>query len=322
MLIDIEAISNYISYNEPLSKHTTFKVGGSADIFVSPPPPLLSFAAEKIIPYATQNGIPLFILGGGSNVVFSDSGFKGIVLASTLSNNESTLVMPPQNINLPPDCVTQNGECLTFASAVPSDTAARKAQELALCGLEFMCGLPGTIGGAVRMNARCFDTSVSDRIVRVQILDEKLQKVWVPFTSADWDYKKSPFQKDNILILQAEFKLEKGNKETIQNKMNGFLAERECRGHFRFPSAGSVFKNNREHGKPAGKIIEDLGLRGTQIGGAQIAPWHGNFIINTGSARAADIAALVQIVQRQALQKMGLILETEIVFAPGNTSVA
>ncbi|GMO47497.1 MAG: UDP-N-acetylmuramate dehydrogenase [Termitinemataceae bacterium] len=288
----------YVLYNEPLSKHTTFKVGGNAQIFIQPSACDFVEAAKQVMRYANDNKASLFVLGGGSNVVFSDKGFNGIVLDTTLYTKEPLV----------------DGDKATFLSGVQSDAASKAACKLSLSGLEFLSSLPGTIGGAVRMNARCFDHSVSDLIESVEILNEKGECVSVPFNSSDWDYKKSPFQKDNIIILSASFKLQNGIQNEIRQKMESYSIEREKKGHFLLPSAGSVFKNNRGHGKPAGQIIDELGLKGKEIGGARIAPWHGNFIVNSGGATSRDIKALVTLAHSRAKEKLGIDLEPEIIF--------
>ncbi|GMO31385.1 MAG: UDP-N-acetylmuramate dehydrogenase [Termitinemataceae bacterium] len=300
MNISNESFSKYILYNEPLSKHTTFKVGGPAQYYIHAPLSDFVDVCANVMRYTKENNIPLFVLGGGANIVFADTGFKGIVLDTTANT-----MQPEQNENY-----------LTFLSGTKSSDASCYARSLSLSGLEFLNGLPGTIGGAVRMNARCFEHSVSDKIVQVEILDETQKRICIPFNAPDWDYKKSPFQKDNIIILSAKFKLEQKDKTAITQEMDLFLQQRESKGHFRYPSAGSVFKNNRSLGKSAGQIIDELGLRGIQIGGAQIAPWHGNFIINLGGASSADIAALVTLAKENAQTKLGITLEPEIIFVP------
>ncbi|GHV82740.1 hypothetical protein AGMMS50212_00800 [Spirochaetia bacterium] len=286
---------------KPMSRHTTFMVGGNADIYVRPPPELFLDSADRILRYAKDNYVPLFILGGGANLVVSDKGIRGIVFDTSEWSGFA-------------EDYAQNNR-LVLRSGTLSDTAADIAADKGLSGLEFLAGLPGTIGGAVWMNARCWDKSVSDIIESVEILDEHFNRVIVPFNKDEWDYKKSPFQKRKVLILSVRFLLQQGDKESIFKLCRSYRNEREKKGHFRYPSAGSVFKNNHNFGKPSGKIIEDLGLRGTQIGGAKIADWHGNFIVNTGGAKASDIRALVEMVQKKAREELNIDLECEIIFA-------
>ncbi|MDR1256262.1 MAG: UDP-N-acetylmuramate dehydrogenase, partial [Spirochaetaceae bacterium] len=182
-------------------------------------------------------------------------------------------------------------------------------------GLEDFAGLPGTIGGAVWMNARCFGSQISDILAGTTILDERLETAYIPAETGGFGYKKSPFQGRDVALIAAALSLRPGDTAVIAEKTAARRAEREEKGHFRLPSAGSVFKNNAEHGKPAGKIIEELGLRGEKSGGAMIAPWHGNFIVNSGGAAADDVKRLITMAEEKALQTFGIRLEREIILA-------
>jgi UDP-N-acetylmuramate dehydrogenase len=164
------------------------------------------------------------------------------------------------------------------------------------------------------MNARCYEKSVSDVLVETEILDEDGRRLWLPFKAEDFGYKQSPFQKRKVLILGARFALNRRDVTEIRREMAGHRQDREQKGHYKAPSAGSAFKNNRDFGAPTGKIIDELGLRGLSAGGAQIAPWHGNIIINTGNATAADIRTLVNIIQEKVKKARGFDLEPEILF--------
>jgi UDP-N-acetylmuramate dehydrogenase len=164
------------------------------------------------------------------------------------------------------------------------------------------------------MNARAYEKSVSGALLETEILDESLVPRGVPFRAGDFGYKKSPFQGRDILILSARFALERRPPPEIRREIEDHRRDRETRGHYRFPSAGSAFKNNRAFGKPAGKIIDELGLRGFSVGGARVAPWHGNFIINTGNASAGDIRALTETIAARVRAARGLDLEPEILF--------
>jgi UDP-N-acetylmuramate dehydrogenase len=164
------------------------------------------------------------------------------------------------------------------------------------------------------MNARCYEKSVSDALIETEILDESLNRIILPFRAEEYGYKKSPFQDRNVLILSAKVSVRNGESQAILRQMKMYREDREAKGHYRFPSAGSAFKNNRAFGKPTGKIIDELGLKGLARGGAMIAPWHGNLIINTGGARAADIKALVEDAALQVKNRLGIELEPEIRF--------
>jgi UDP-N-acetylmuramate dehydrogenase len=203
---------------------------------------------------------------------------------------------------------------MEIRSGTAADEAAAAAAAAGLGGLEFLAGMPGTIGGAVWMNARCYERSVSDPLLETEILDESLNRVWVPLREGAFSYKKSPFQDRDVLILSARFVLKPRGQAEIRREMAEHRRDREAKGHYRFPSAGSAFKNDRSFGKPTGKLIDELGLRGLSAGGAQVAPWHGNIIINTGNAAAGDIRILTEKVAARVKAATGFVLEPEIRF--------
>jgi UDP-N-acetylmuramate dehydrogenase len=298
--------SGEICSDEPMAAHTTFKVGGPADLWVRPVGDCFPGFAAALLARVRALGIPLFVLGGGANLVAADSGIRGIVLDTTGWTG----------------CAFDGPGRLSVRAGTAVDEAVAAAAEQGWGGLEFLAGMPGSIGGAVWMNARCYDRQVSDALIRTEIVDANLRRVWVPLEPGDFSYKRSPFQKRDAsgfspLILSAEFYLEKRETAGIRREMAAHRRDREEKGHYRYPSAGSDFKNNREFGKPAGKIIDELGLRGYSVGGAQVAPWHGNIIINTGNATAADIRELTKRVAEKVKDALGYEFEPEIIF-PGN----
>ncbi|AEE16885.1 UDP-N-acetylmuramate dehydrogenase [Treponema brennaborense] len=343
-----------ILYDEPLAPRTTFKVGGRAAVLAEPADVPSLCAVLNAVRAAA---VPYFVLGGGSNVVVPDEG-----VAYAVVSLQTQLLQPAMNgIELIDAAETScgagdSGESADFAagadfagpiaaagdSGKSGDFAAGAAAllrcgagctvervtafcaEHSLGGLENFAGLPGTVGGAVYMNARCYDRSISDVLRRVSYLDcssVQPKLCCYEMNGADWDYKKSPFQGQlgTSVIVGAEFavtRLSAADAAASAKKAASYVADRREKGHFRFPSAGSVFKNNRAFGKPSGAIIDEAGLRGYRIGGAQVAPWHGNFIINTGGATADDIRSLVSYVIRTVHDKTGFTLEPEIVFIP------
>jgi UDP-N-acetylmuramate dehydrogenase len=297
-----------VRHDEPMSLHTTFRTGGPADIYVKLKSggihrrERLESAFADLLSHARDDDIPVQIIGGGANIVVADSGVRGITLDTRIDGDAARLVS------------LEAADILNVCAGIQSDAAAQFAMENSLSGLEFLAGLPGTIGGAVWMNARCWGKSASDLLYGVDILDEDLNLVFEPFNADEWGYKSGPYQNRDILILAARFSLRPDDRGAIQKRMAEYRLEREQKGHFRYPSAGSVFKNNPSFGKSTGKIIDELGLRGMRIGGAQVADWHGNFIINTGGAVSSDIRALALAVQRYAHVSLGLELEPEILF--------
>ena len=287
-----------IRYDEPMCDHTTFKVGGSADCLIRPYGENFSSFCTSLFKRVKEAQIPIFILGGGADIVVSDNGIRGIVLDTGAYRG-----------------VALSQEGLIVKSGTTMDEAAESVAGFGLSGLEFLAGMPGTIGGAVYMNARCFGVEISDVLAWTEILnfaEPAVKKITA--NKEDFGYKRSPFQEKDNLILRACFKLNPGDKDSINNKMNTNKKERQDKGHYLFPCAGSAFKNNRDFGKPSGLIIDELGLKGFSIGGAQIAPFHGNFIINTGNASAKDIRALIDEVSAKVKTATGFILEPEILF--------
>ena len=316
-----EKHSPQLRYDEPMSKHTSFKVGGKADVWVKPLKSVFPAYAEKLLKAAKEEGIPVFILGGGANIVVSDRGIRGIVLDTGafrgIGKKEARKISEEETPGEIEADRTQRDKSL-FSVLVNSGTSmdelGSRLADRSLSGLEFLAGMPGSIGGAVWMNARCYEKSVSDVLLETEILDENFTRQMIPFRPEDFSYKKSPFQSRDVLILKARFAVEIRESQDIQKDIISYRQDRDNKGHYRFPSAGSAFKNNQAFGDPTGKIIDRLGLRGFSVGGAQVAPWHGNIIINTGNATASDIRVLVDEIVRQVKKEHGFELENEILF--------
>jgi UDP-N-acetylmuramate dehydrogenase len=298
------AFSGDAVFNEPMAGHTTFGIGGPADLYVRPAPECFLDYTASLLRLSRAENIPVFIIGGGSNLLVSDAGIRGVVLDMGAWSGVTDAGM-----------AEEREAAAVFRSGTPTDEAVRWAVRAGYAGLEDFAGLPGTIGGAVWMNARCYDSEMSGILAGVTLLDESFRTVFVPADGAGFGYKKSPFQSRDVLIISAALSLRVSDRARTAEKTESRRVEREAKGHFRCPSAGSIFKNSREHGKPAGKIIEELGLRGVRSGGAQIAPWHGNFIINTGGATADDVKRLIALAEERALQRFGFRLEREVIFA-------
>jgi UDP-N-acetylmuramate dehydrogenase len=297
-----------ILYEEPMAGHTTFRVGGPADAWVRPLGDSFPAYAEALLKAARDEGIPVFLLGGGANLAVADRGIRGIVLDSTGWTG--------WEFEAPGTGVENGGAPEIFMrvrSGTPVDEAAEAAAREGWEGLDFLAGMPGTVGGAVWMNARCYEASVSDVLADTEFLSVNSPERVYRF-EGDFSYKKSPFQSRPGIILSTRFRLRRGDIWRLLRNIEERRRDRERKGHFRAPSAGSAFKNNRDFGKPTGKILDELGLRGLTVGGAAIAPWHGNIIINTGNARAADIRALTELAAEKAKAALGIDLEPEILF--------
>ena len=303
--------------NEPLAPKSTFKVGGTARLFITPETPA---QLESVISAARSAELPFFVTGGASNIVYPDGTYEGAIISTQLI----------KEIFYDSDETTPDGSVLvTCQCGLPMAAFVDFCTKKNLSGAEQFAGLPGTVGGAVYMNARCFDRSVSDILYSTQHIsfeNEKASLIELPFNASDWEYKKSPFQAHTAedgsqitqrYLTQATFRLTPAGAaahDRITADCKKYIAERVDKGHFKYPSAGSVFKNNHAFGAPSGKLIDQCGLKGHSIGGAQIAPFHGNFIINTGKASSADIKALVEAAQKAVHDKFGFDLEPEIIF--------
>ena len=287
--------SGDIKFDEPMSGHTTFKTGGPADLWVRPDKAVFPAWTAAMLKAAKGEGIPVFVLGGGANILVSDKGIRGIVLDTGAWEG-----------------VDFDTGSVNILSGTSIKSLTQDLAEAGLGGLEFLAGMPGTVGGAVYMNARCYGKSVSDVLISTEILNENFETINLPFNEIDFGYKKSPFQNVDTLILSASFRVTPLETSQILKTMEKNIRDREEKGQFRFPSAGSVFKNNHDFGEPSGKIIADLGLRGLSIGNAQIAPWHGNYIINKGNASSADIRLLMEEVVKKVKEEKCFSLENEV----------
>lgn len=312
-------LASSVCFDEPMNRHTSFRVGGPADLFVEP---YDRDSLIALIELFSANRVPISILGGGSNILVSDSGIRGTVISlSSFKGIEYCGRIDQGSAPSDAPVLIRSG-----AGASMKEITEWCAEEN-LAGLERFAGLPGSVGGALYMNARCYEISVSDRFFGAEVLHFIGGRCTIEernFDSGEWSYKKSPFQKpasfdqmvldeNTLIVLSAVFALSAGDRQLIRSEMDSFIRDREEKGHFRFPSAGSMFKNNHAFGKPSGKIIDEAGLRGFRIGDAQVAPWHGNIVINAGNATALDLRTLVEEVRKQVFEKTGFLLESEVI---------
>ncbi len=274
-----------IFVNEPMKNHTTFRTGGLADILVIPE------TKEELVECLKLDTNKL-IIGNGSNILVRDGGIRGLVIKTTKLNNIKVL---EDNI--------LEAEAGAYLSRI-----ANIAKDNELTGFEFASGIPGTLGGAVSMNAGAYGGEMKDVIIETEYADYhgKLSKV----TEHEFSYRKSFFSNKEYVILSSKIKLQKGNKEEIINVMKDLAKRRNEKQPISMASAGSTFK--RPEGFFAGKLIEDSGLKGYTIGGAQVSTLHAGFIVNTGDATSADILNLISFVQSRVKEKFKVDLETEV----------
>ena len=293
-----EAVYEYISQyvdpqdilkNEPMSRHTTFCVGG-AFLRIRNKEQL-----EKLIPYFKLAELPYFVIGNGSNLLVGDKGYHGIILY--LGDGM--------------DQIRVDGNRLTVQAGCLMSRIAREACEHALTGFEFASGIPGSIGGGVVMNAGAYDGELGQIVTKVWVMNEEGEILVLNNQDMEFGYRTSVIKKRPFIVVQAELELQPGNKEEIAAKMAELNRRRRDKQPLQYPSAGSTFK--RPQGYFAGKLIMDAGLRGYSIGGACVSEKHCGFIINKNHASAADVAEVICEVQERVKEKFGVTLETEVI---------
>lgn len=287
-------IDGTVVLNEPMSRHTTFEVGGPADLYIKPDS---ASDLQRALGFLRERQVPVTVLGGGANVVISDAGIRGAVIDTTAVS-----------------AISIEGTTVRVESGAMISDAAELTARSGLAGLEFLYSMPGTCGGAVWMNARCYGSSIDDVLESVHYLDEHTEARTLTAAHEEFAYKLSPFQLHDWTITEAVFKLTPGKAEELTARMQEYYEDRCAKGHFAMPCAGSVFKNDRRFNAPSGKILDELGVRGMQVGGAQVSELHANIIVNTGDASAQDIRDLTYRLRDMVEAARGWTLEPEILF--------
>ena len=282
-----------ILQNVQMKKYTSFKIGGEAEVLIK-----ISTLEEltKIIKYIKQKNIQTFILGNGSNLLVSDEGIKGIVLKIEIKKLEI------EEIN--------NKFKITVGAGVKLGELAQKLANKEISGFEFASGIPGTIGGAIRMNAGAYGSEMKDIVKTVTYIDRNGEIHKINNEQAKFEYRNSMFANNEYIIVETELELNKGNKEEIQAKMQEYANFRKEKQPIEYPSAGSTFK--RPEGYFAGKLIQDAGLRGFQVGGAQVSEKHCGFVINKDQATASDVMNLMNQVSDKVYEEFGVRLQPEV----------
>lgn len=276
---------------EPMSRHTTFRVGGPADFFVEPE---TEEELREVLQLCRKLGEPFYILGNGSNLLVGDKGYRGVMVS----------------LGKPWSKVATEGNILTAGAGALLSAAARHALLHSLTGLEFAAGIPGTVGGAVVMNAGAYGSEMCNVLTCVTVLTKDGRVEDIPVSELKLGYRTSCVPSEEYVVLSAKMKLEPGDKTLIQARMEELAAQRRSKQPLEFPSAGSTFK--RPEGYFAGKLIQDAGLRGFSLGGAQVSEKHCGFVINKGDATAADILNLCREVQARVKAQSGVSLEMEV----------
>lgn len=284
--------SEKVKFNEPLKNHTFIQIGGKADILVHP---TTVEEITKVVEIANSQQLPLTVIGKGSNVIIKDGGIRGVTISLSHFDQikvEGTRIM------------AQSGSDIIDVS--------RTALAHSLTGLEFACGIPGSTGGALYMNAGAYGGQIADVIEKATVITREGNVVVIPREEMKLSYRNSLFKMDHYIILDAEFTLSQGDKQEIASKMEELTFLRESKQPLEYPSCGSVFK--RPEGYFAGKLIQDCQLQGTRIGGAEISMKHAGFIVNVDHATAKDYEDLIQFIQKKVWDTFQVELETEVIF--------
>ncbi len=283
--------SAQIHADEPMAGHTTFRVGGPADVYAE--------AAgidelRAVRDLCEKRSVPYMVIGNGSNLLVSDKGFRGVVIA--LINDFAAV-----------EC---EGAVIRAGAAARLSSVARKALDASLTGLEFASGIPGSVGGAVRMNAGAYGSEIKDVLTEATVLTSDGSILILPAGRLELGYRTSSVEKNDYIVLEACFSLTPGDRDEIAGRMEELAKKRRDKQPLEYPSAGSTFK--RPEGHFAGKLIEDAGLRGFGVGGAKVSDKHCGFVINYDNATADDIYRLCREVQRRVHEDSGVDLEMEV----------
>lgn len=278
--------------DEPMNRHTTFRTGGTAEFLVQPNAETIG----NVLALCRKENVPCQIIGNGSNLLVGDKGISGVVV----------------EIGKPMSEITVNGTVIRAQAGALMSAAASRAAGESLTGLEFASGIPGSVGGAVTMNAGAYGGEMKDVLTNILVLCPDGSRKVIPAQDLDLSYRHSILQENDSLVLEAELHLEKGDPKKIEETMNDLKNRRISKQPLEYPSAGSTFK--RPEGFFAGKLIEDAGLRGYTVGGAQVSEKHCGFVINRENATSAEILQVIRDVQRIVKEKSGVTLEPEVRF--------
>ena len=281
-----------ILVEEPMSRHTTFRAGGKAKCLVR-----IGSVNQlgALLPYFRENGIPYFILGNGSNLLVGDGGYPGVMLQIGSKMNR----------------IKAEEECIRAEAGALLSRVAGFALENGLTGLEFASVIPGTVGGALVMNAGAYGGEIKQVVRQVTVIDERGEISVIENDAMEFGYRTSVIKKKPLTVLEAVFALSPGEESGIRARMEELAQRRKEKQPLEYASAGSTFK--RPEGFFAGKLIMEAGLRGLRVGGAQVSEKHCGFVINTGGATAGDILAVIREVQKRVRENTGITLETEVI---------
>lgn len=277
--------------DEPMSRHTTFRIGGPADFFITPE---RKEQISQIIELCRSRNTPYYIVGNGSNLLVGDRGFRGVIIQVFRKMNQ----------------IHADGEKIYAQAGALLSKVAAAALEASLTGLEFASGIPGTLGGALRMNAGAYGGEMKQVTESAQVLTPEGEILEIPVDELGMSYRTSVISRNDYVVLEAVLKLNRGSREEIRARMEDLKEKRVSKQPLEYGSAGSTFK--RPEGYFAGKLIEDAGLRGFRVGDAQVSEKHCGFVINRGAATAAEVVQLMDQVRMRVKEKFGVDLEPEV----------
>lgn len=283
---------NSILTDEMMKKHTTYKIGGACDVMLLPEN---EEQVVKIVKLCDENKIPLFVVGNGSNLLVKDGGIRGVVMkiASKMSD------------------IRVEGNHMYVQAGALLGSAVKTAYENSLSGLEFAIGIPGAVGGAVTMNAGAYGGHMQQIVKKARVCDRCGNVTEICGDAFDFGYRQSVVRDKSLIVLSCELELEHSERSQIKEKMDLLSAKRRSMQPLSLPSCGSVFK--RPEGHYIGKLIEDAGLKGTTVGGAQVSTLHANFIVNVDNAKAKDVLDLIEVVKAKVLETFDIPIETEVI---------
>ncbi|WP_099188458.1 UDP-N-acetylmuramate dehydrogenase [Tepidibacter mesophilus] len=280
-----------ILVDEPMKNHTSFKIGGPADFLVTP---TNENQLKEIIKYIKEENLPHFLMGNGSNLLVRDGGIRGIVVKIAQNYNKFEI----------------NENIIKAQSGILLSTLAKYIAKNCYKGFEFASGIPGTLGGAIAMNAGAYGGEMKDVVKSVKVLNQQGEIVELSNEQMEFGYRTSLVTKKNLIVLEVTLDLEKGNYEEIKNILDDLTVKRTTKQPLNVPSAGSTFK--RPEGYYAGKLIEDSGLKGVRLKGAQVSDKHSGFVINAGGATAQDIIELIEFIKKTVYDKFKVELNEEV----------
>lgn len=277
--------------DESMKRHTTFRIGGVADFFVTP---CSILSVGEVVAACKEMQVPYFVMGNGSNLLVSDEGYRGVIIQIYDKLNR----------------ITWEGNQVTVMAGALLSKVGNEAAARSLTGFEFATGIPGTVGGAVTMNAGAYGGEIKDCIIGATVLESNGNIRWYTKDELELGYRMSAVVKKNLVVLDAKLQLLEGNQEEIYAKLRELSEARRDKQPLEYPSAGSTFK--RPEGYFAGKLIQDAGFKGYRHGGAMVSDKHSGFVINYENATAKDVIELIQTVQKGVLEQFGVTIEMEV----------